>query len=316
MNKISGLKIVEKMKIWLVALLVLIVAGSVVWGVAGLNKDSSYKGYKQLAVNVTSSIAAEDIKKDTEKWLDDNGVKVVSVKVIDEQSLIYEVETKMTDDDVKDGLKTALGSYEKYLDKDIPVNFTEAKGSANNTPALWALLAIGVSLVVLFVYALIRYKWRRALTLVASILLSIYLTICLTAIFRIPVGVNYISAIAFAFVFSGIVSLYYVNKVKALVRSAEYKGAKRIDLANSAVSATLLKTVILAVATIIILVAGVIFSATPVRYVLLSAIVGVVVSTAVVLTVTPTLYAYLGKGGVNAVNNYTPKVIAGSESSN
>ncbi len=315
MNKIANLKIVEKMKLWLVAVLVLIVAGSVVWGIVGLNKDSSYKGYTQVTVNVASTVAAEDIKKDTEKYFKDNGITVVSRKVAGEQVYMYEVKTRLVNVVLKESLETALKAHKNWLGTPA-VKVAEAKASTTNAPALWALLAFGVSAVAVFIYALIRYKWRRALALIGSILLSVYLTICLTAICRIPVGTNYVAAIGFTFVFSGVVTLYYINKVKEFVRSSGYKGVARIDIANAAASNVFVKTLAIAIAAVVILAAGVIFAATPVKFVLISAIVGVVVSTAVAITVAPTLYAYLGKGGIYKKNDYTPKVIASSDSAN
>ena len=110
--------------------------------------------------------------------------------------------------------------------------------------------------------------------------------------------------------------LYYINKVKEFVRSSGYKGVARIDIANAAASNVFVKTLAIAIAAVVILAAGVIFAATPVKFVLISAIVGVVVSTAVAITVAPTLYAYLGKGGIYKKNDYTPKVIASSDSAN
>lgn len=317
-NPFNNMKIVEKAKYWLIALVTVIVVGAILLGVVGFNKSLDYKGGVEVKVTAYLEEVQEDVEKVSKKVFKQYGLTVDSYSELDgtkDYSFVYKFDLNAVPDGLLDDLKAEFESYEvtyggttMMLSENITEVDVELFGrSASVSTALWALLALSVATVVAFVYLVFRYKWRRALTVVLATLVSVGLTLLVTAITRIKVNPSYIAAVAFTFVFSAILAVVYANKVKETMRNVSFKDASRTTIANTAASNCFMTNVILTGAVIVLLLAGIIFAATPVKFTLLACLVGALVSLFVVTALQTTLYAYIGKGGKNKKNSYVPK---------
>lgn len=311
----QNMKIVEKAKIWLAVFVALIVAGAIVLGVVGLNTNHEFNGGVEVKVNYYLDLdeTRNDIDNAARKVFKEEKLSVAESRKTegDYYSLVYKFQIKEVPDGLEAKLKEALTDFNDQLVQDDEtaksVECETFAPSADFIPALWALLALGVATLISFIYLAIRYKWRRALSVVLSVVLSVFLTVSFLAFFRIPVGSAWIASVAFTYIFSGILSLFYIYRVREVIRSASYANASREEIANAGASKAFVRNLIISASVLVILIAGIIFAAMPIKLVLIECMIGVLVSLAVTTIAQTTFYAYIGKGGINKKNNYVPK---------
>ena len=204
--------VLGKFKWFIIAALVLIVAGMTIFGVLGFNNTVDYKDSYEVHVGIDQSVEeAKVILKDaTEEYFDSKDIRYSSCQVVDDGvKLIYKFKKDVTSDVL--GLQTAI---QTALDNDATVTAIDAskvevyevKGQGFESLQLgWVLLAFGISLVAVFLYAIFVEKLAGAVSIVCSYLLSFLLFISIMAITRIP-AVPYveISAIVSAIVSAGL----------------------------------------------------------------------------------------------------------------
>lgn len=306
------LNVTQKYKIWLIIFAVIFAVGAVLWGVVGMNKSMEYTGGVEVRVNCMTSLAKEEVNSVTEKVFADQKVTVAETREVnDGETLIYRFRLSEVPETLKTSLTNALEAntdVAKQLKSENAVEVERFEASANSTPALWALLALGVALVAIFIYAIFRFKLRTALSVVITIAASVFLTLCITVIARIPVGTSYIAAVAAAFAFSSMFAMFYGSAVKGNVRNAAYKDASGEVIANDSVAQSLKKNILVCVGVAVVLVAGIIFASSALRWTLVAALVAVVASFFTTVTLQSTCYAYLVKGGSKKKNDYVPKM--------
>ncbi len=204
--------VLGKFKWFIIAALVLIVAGMTLFGVLGFNNTVDYKDSYEVHVGIDQSVdAAKVILKDaSENYFEEKDIKYSSCQVVDDGvKLIYKFKTDVTSDvsGLQTAIQTALDNDGSITDIDASaVEVYAVKGQGFESLQLgWVLLAFGISLVAIFLYAIFVEKVAGAVSIICSYLLSFLLFISIMAITRIP-AVPYveISAIVSAIVSAGL----------------------------------------------------------------------------------------------------------------
>lgn len=93
--------------------------------------------------------------------------------------------------------------------------------SSEVSSAVKALIAVGVIAVVLFVYALIRYEWKVALTTMLNYCFAILLPLALLAITRIEISITAIGVIALISTLSTILLFALISKLMSVAKQQE-----------------------------------------------------------------------------------------------
>ena len=160
---------------------------------------------------------------------------------------------------------------------------------------IWrSAIAAGVAAVVLFAYAAIRFKAGMGLSVLAAAVHDVLITLAVTALLRVPVGVAFIGVAAFSLLLSAFMNLMVFGKMRRDFRSDERKNLparEGIALAVADSRKTVLVSAILLAAAIVVLGAvGAAFGA-ELLWFMLTGIIAVAASTYSSLYLAPALYA-------------------------
>lgn len=284
-------------KCFLIAALVIVVAGAFMLGFLGFNKDVQYVDHYEVVITASDIGDADKTVKDTaEKVFKKEGVDPVYTKSTNDGfdfTLIYlfrnEVPAK-----VAESMKTEMATVFAESSVEVDVVHYEAVGYKAFTEMWWALLAAGILLVLAFFYAAIRYKWAAAFSVVLTSVLGAAFALALTAITRVPVTPAYLAVISIAFVFTLAMSLYYMNTVKEDKKNVANADATAAQLAAGAFREVFLKNLVTLIAFVVVVVALLILGTMAVKFVALQIVVAIV-SAFFVSTLCGGIYAGLKK---------------------
>lgn len=228
------MNIVKKMKWFIVGILVVLLAGMTMFGIMGFNNTVDYsKSYEvQVSVDQTIDQAKETLKSSADKYFSDNKISSVSYayQELDEgATLVYKFNEDISDKvaGLEGAVNNNLKANDKTKDVIAKVVVSEVNG-VNNTDTLKTLLALGVGIVVIFVYALIMEKVSGAVSVLCSSILSLLVFISLLSITRLP-AVPFVEIIgAVAVVFSALLSVSTVGRYREELKSAEKLSANEV----------------------------------------------------------------------------------------
>ncbi|MBQ3220120.1 MAG: hypothetical protein IJB32_06000 [Clostridia bacterium] len=234
--------IIKKAKIFFIVALVVLVAGLTMFGVFEFNQAIDYKnGYEmQVSVDQKTESTVKVIKDATDKYLADKGIKAVdyATQTLDGgMTVIYKFSYDVTNDvkDLKATVQKALDADGKVAGVTADVVVSQVSGK-DNASIGWIMLALGLAIVGMFVYALIMEKLAGAVATIFVSVLSAILYLALMGLTRIPaapfVGVGGFIAV----VISSIIAVATVNRYKNECKKAEKKTKAEIvdKVANNA----------------------------------------------------------------------------------
>lgn len=234
--------IVSKMKWLIIAILVVLVAGMTMFGIMGFNNTVDYSdSYEvQVSVDQTISSAKETLKNTTEKYFSEKGISAVSyaTQTGDEgATLIYkfnqDISAKVVD--LESALNTALEANDATKGVTAKVAVAVLDGD-NSMQVGWLLLALGIAVVVIFLYTLIMEKLASAVAVICSAILSFLVFVALTSITRIP-AIPYVEVLtAFSAVLGAVLSVTTVGRYKEELKNATGKvntGELAVKVANA-----------------------------------------------------------------------------------
>ena len=213
----------KRYKIFFIAVLALLVVGMVIFGVFGFNKTIDNRNSYEMQIEVKNvGEDAELFRTSAKNALKENGLNPVSVQYLDDGDLIIykfnkNVESKAdaVKADVESGLSKATisGLTATVAVKEVVGGYLSQIGKV--------LLALGLSLLVVFIYALIVEKLSGGVAVGCSTVLSALLATSLIGLTRIPAGINLGIYIAISMLMGGAVSAMLSAKYRAGMKSAE-----------------------------------------------------------------------------------------------
>lgn len=207
-------------KWFIIAALVVVVAGMAMLGFMGLNntvehKEGGYEVYVEIDQPVDG--AKDVLKESAETFFKDNGVKFLSCNSMGE-GYVYtfrkDVEDKIVglDSAIKSALNNATFDY-----IDVEVEYQQVKGFVDYKLG-WILLAFGISLVAVFLYALMVEKLSSAVATVSSMAAAFIIYLSIISLTRIPatsyVGIGAIISAILAGALSLVLASRYREEVK------------------------------------------------------------------------------------------------------
>lgn len=282
-----------KMKWFVVALLVVLVAGMTIFGIFGFNNTVDYSDSYEINVSIDINIdkAKSTLKNTTEDYFEQKDIKFVSYQMQDDgMSIIYKLTTDETSKiaDLESVINTTLDA-----DEDTKGIIAKVSSKANfkvdymQTGKL--LIVFGISIVAIFIYLLIMNKLASALAVVCSSIVSVIAFIALIALTRIPaypfIDIMAVAVGALTAMLSSSTVAKYTQKIKNLVEKTEVK-----EIAN-VVGAEMLKKYF--VIFVCILIAGVALLAFIRQYLIiigLQIIIAGLVATLIAYFVTPLIW--------------------------
>ncbi len=270
-------------KIWLVATVLIVLAGIVMLSLFGFNNTVDYsKGY-ELTVGVDQKIEGQDLVFQTaEEYFAEKGIapkNYTKVYLNDGASVVYKFDSAIEID--KDAIdKDALVlKIENAIDNEfalVSVDFNEFS-SYKQDNVLNFSLALLITAVVIFVLALILGKIKVSLGILLASIVSLIFYLGMVALFRIPVC-DFLSVFtALSFIFGAILSAILLFKFKAIAKLSDGKNTA-CEIAKQGAKSSSLKLVVLCGVVVLSAVSLLIFGTTYLKFLALHLLVSSVAS--------------------------------------
>lgn len=181
------LKIIEKKKIWFLVSTIIILIGLGFGIVKGLNFGIDFMGGTQLVIQLKDGYDKEEVDKVAKTYDAD----IVTNTVENSQ---YEVKSSNLDSEAVGKLVDEL--KQKYeLDENPIVSQDEIGASIGADLKKNAIIALAISFVVLSIYIAIRFKVDYGIAAFVALFHDIAITMCVYAVFRIPINTPFIAAL-------------------------------------------------------------------------------------------------------------------------
>ncbi|MBR2614577.1 MAG: hypothetical protein IKC71_03145 [Clostridia bacterium] len=264
MKKLNFIKI---SKIILSLLLVIVVAGAVLAGVLGFNKGVELSNGYELTVKVDVNFGdnKEKIETETEKVLKENGVKYDLKKIADEGSIIiYQFKEEVTEENTKAfedlavKVEDAVNVILVSTTVDATTAVSEREGFFGTSTIWWAILAVGVTVVLAFIYLLIRYNIFYSLVACILAVFEVILLTSLVGLVRIPLAPIFSVVALTAVILSFINTIVLLNGAKEKLRLNKTKSPEEVanELLNGSLPKNGVIAIVLVVASIVLMIIG------------------------------------------------------------
>ena len=212
---------IDRIKFFIVATLSILLVGFIILGIFGFNgtvdyPNKSVNGYElQVSVDQKAGDAYGIMKTSTEEFFNNNGLTPVNASqtLANGKTIIYKFDKDVTDKvaALKEYVSGKLTAAELSVDFTAEVYELYKQGFDG---VWWLILAGGIALVIIFVYALIMEKLAGSVAIIFSSVLSALLFVALLAITRIPAAPFVGAGVIAAAVIGGAMSVATVNRFK------------------------------------------------------------------------------------------------------
>ncbi len=219
----------NKLKVFLIVVLVILVAGMAMFGFLGLNQTIDYKSSYELQVSLDQNI--DDVKATftdaTVSAMNANGVKFSDFSMQEMNDgfvLIYKLNAKVEDATkiaIQDSVNNALETH----DIQAEVKVYENLGSYDSQ-AGYIAIALAIAVVVTFAYSLIMNKLSGGVAVLCSSVLSAILFVALMGLTRIPAQPYFMILLSASVALALAISLVIVSRYKAFLKADDKSTAK------------------------------------------------------------------------------------------
>jgi len=239
------LKIMEKTKIWFSISLIIIVIGMGFLCFRGLNFGIDFKGGSEVSIQLNENINKEDVDVIVKNYAPDaitntgDGYKY-AIKSADLNS--DKVASIMTD------LKNKYQLDDKALISQDEIGSSVGKELTRNS--ITSLLA---AFAVMLIYIAIRFEFKFGLAALAATIHDILITVCVYAIFYVPVNTPFIAAILTIVGYSMNDTIVIFDRIRE--NSKKMRRAKSIEIADVSLTETIARSIYTSLATVVTIVA-------------------------------------------------------------
>ncbi len=179
----------------------------------------------------------------------------------------------------------------------------KVSGSVSDSLIKSALLAVGVALVVMLIYILIRFStlgFSAALGTVIALAHDLLIMFCFMTIFRIEIGSTFIAALITILGYSINNTIVIFDRVREETLMSKGK-MKPAELANSAVKSTFWRSVNTTITTLVTIVCLAIFCVDDVRVFALPIIAGLLAGVYSSMVIAPSIWAVMQEKKLNKI---------------
>lgn len=290
---------VKNFKYIIIAIMVVIVAGLAVMGFAGFNGSYEYKGGYETRVIAEEAIGdmPDKIQLSAEDYFVQNKINYTVKKIDEGRIFIFSTAKKITDEQI-DALKAEV---EKATNNIYTIEVVQNEVSTYEVKAGIgkALIAMAILTVVAFVYALIRYRFALALTVIITSICQALLTIALLAITRIVVTPAVVMTTILGFALAIVYALYFASKVKDEGKNVANKGVSVKEIAENATKSSIALVLSILVFVILAVVGIAVLSPNYLVWTAIDLLVSGIAFVVTALGVTGGIYSLLKKDNKN-----------------
>ena len=246
------LNVISKLKIWLIITLAVIVLGMTFLGVFGLNGTATQKAHYEITVGVDQDVdgASKNAKLYAETYFAEKGLNDVAYSyqtMKDGATHVYKF-AQATGIDAEE-----LTAYvtEKLANDKVVVESSVSQVVASSSTNVWGLvIALGVSIVAVFVCLAIMEKLFATLSVLISGAISAVLTLSLIAITRIPAIETWALSIGASVILSSVLSLVIVSRCKE--QSKLDTKSDKVTIAEKAINNSIVRFAFVFIALVVV----------------------------------------------------------------
>jgi len=322
-NAFNNLNInfIGKRKLFYVISGLIIIAGLVSLGIKGLNPGIDFTGGRTYVIRFDEPVATTDVANRLGQvygqdplvvvYGNENQVKITTKYKVDEPDAEAEVETLLYQ-----GLQPLLP---EGVDQDTFLeDYRQSSQTVGPTIAfdimIQAIYAIGFSLMIIFLYILLRFRnWRFGLGALTALVHDVLIVLGIFSIFygilpfSLEIDQAFIAAILTVVGYSINDTVVVFDRIREFL--GLYRKRGRTEILNMALNSTISRTFSTSLSTFVVLLAIFIFGGETIRGFIFALLIGVVVGTYSSLFVaTPVVFDLVKKGE-------TERVLRGKKSS-
>lgn len=255
---------VEKRKIFYALSIILMIASLASVLIQGMNFGIDFTGGTNLHISVDKQVKIADVRQALEK----TGHGGDQIQELTDGT--FQIKTQfMQQDDQNKYIKTISDE----LGKTEVLQATAVGPTIGQEILQKGLIALFIAMVLMIAYITVRFEWRFAITGIISLFHDVFITIGLFSIFQWEVNITFVAAILTIFGYSINDTIVIFDRIR------ENTGrVKRQDLAhvvNDSISATLRRSLVTSISTLLPLIAVFLFGGDTTRYFVLAMIIGI-----------------------------------------
>lgn len=296
--KNSNANFMAHTKYYLAVLIAILVAAIFVFSFLGFKKDFDYAGGTIVTVVTAEDLDNKDVYnenvKKIQQILKDNKVETSSIQKAETSfgnALVFKILNK--NNDINNSIVRSLNVVYSYESTDIlEKNYVTATGA--NATAIYetkmASIIVAAMIVAVAIYVIFRYSLLASLAYLITSLVDVLMVIAATIVCRIPINVNFTTAVIVVFALSTIFKMLLFNQLKLNLKNENLKALSKheqVILADKEIFSIL--TIIVAISLIaLVLLAG--LGTMQIRSFALITMIGVVISALTTFYFTAYLY--------------------------
>lgn len=239
------LKIMEKTKLWFSISLIIIMIGMGFLCFRGLNFGIDFKGGTEVAIQLNENINKEDVDVIVKNYAPD-----ASTNTSDNYQ--YQIKSAELDSDKVASIMTELKDKYELNDKSL-ISQDEIGASVGQELTKNSILALLASFAVMLIYIAIRFEFKFGVAAIAATIHDILITVCVYAIFNIPVNTPFIAAILTIVGYSMNDTIVIFDRIRE--NSKMMRRSKSIEVADVSITETIARSIYTSLATVVTIVA-------------------------------------------------------------
>lgn len=239
------LKIMEKTKLWFSISLIIIVIGMGFLAFRGLNFGIDFKGGTEVSIQLNENISKDDADVIVKTYAPD-----ASTNTSDNN--LYEIKSADLDSDKLASIMTDLENKYK-LDGNALVSQDEIGSSVGKELTKNSVLALIAAFAVMLIYIAIRFEFKFGVAALAATVHDILITLCVYAIFYIPVNTPFIAAMLTIVGYSMNDTIVIFDRIRE--NSKIMRRSKSIEVADVSLTETIARSIYTSLATVVTIIA-------------------------------------------------------------
>jgi len=239
------LKIMEKTKLWFSISLIIIVIGMGFLCFRGLNLGIDFKGGTEVSIQLNENINKEDVDVIVKSYAAD-----ATTNTSDDYK--YAIKSADLNSDKLSSIMTDLKAKYKLDDKAL-ISQDEIGSSVGKELTRNSVTSLLAAFVVMLIYIAIRFEFKFGLAALAATVHDILITVCVYAIFYVPVNTPFIAAILTIVGYSMNDTIVIFDRIRE--NSKKMRRSKSIEIADVSVTETLARSIYTSSATAITIIA-------------------------------------------------------------
>jgi preprotein translocase SecF subunit len=239
------LKIMEKTKIWFSISLIIIAIGMGFLCFRGLNLGIDFKGGTEVAIQLNENISKEDADVIVKNYAPDASTTI-------EDTYQYKIKSADLDSDKLGSVMTDLKNKYKLDDKAL-ISQDEIGSSVGKELTQNSITSLLAAFVVMLIYIAIRFEFKFGLAALAATVHDILITVCVYAIFYVPVNTPFIAAILTIVGYSMNDTIVIFDRIRE--NSKKMRRSKSIEIADVSLTETIARSIYTSLATVVTIIA-------------------------------------------------------------